>query len=186
MKIISWKTGTLEPGAQKAQPKAAPKQKKHENREIVVFSGSAQEALRRAKAGSRTIAEFQAEGQDLSKTDLSGLNFLGANMKNADLRGSNLKNTNLGGFRGYYKAAGTEKPYNLAVDMEGADLRGADLTNTDLSRVNLKGADLRGAKIDGTDFEGADLTGVDVRGMDTSKIDFGKAKHFSPKYYGQA
>jgi len=107
---------------------------------------SAEDFLRRYKAGERDFTGINLAGAELSGNSLGWLGSL--NLSQAKLNGANLSSTDLTG-----------------VNLSGANLRGADISkaklhNTNLSNANLEKANLKGANISGANLEKVKLSGA--------------------------
>lgn len=114
-----------------------------------------EESVKRLREMGFNCREYCRPGSDteLAQEDLSRTNLSGMDLKFSDLSGSNLLNASLSGTI-LYKA-------NLeGADLTNADLQGADLEEANLSWANLSNADLRGATLEDANIENANLHGV--------------------------
>lgn len=101
---------------------------------------------------------------DLSGNDLSFTDLVGINLQNANLHETNISNADLTG-----------------ANLAGANLSNANLSNTDLTSANLANANMRNATLFLADLTNANLTNTDFTGADLSYA-FGK---FAIGYFGR-
>ena len=108
---------------------------------------------------------FEAQGEDLSELDFSGVNLAKADLRETNLRGADCRKCNLteadlsgavlaGALLDYAIASKANLSFVdfntsslVCARMDDSDLRGASLTKTDASFSNFDGADLRGVSI---------------------------------------
>jgi Pentapeptide repeats (8 copies) len=96
---------------------------------------------------------------DLSDTDLSGLQLRDMRFEHTIFRGSNFNRSNL-----------------RYASLQGCDLSGASMNDTDLTNVNFKYANLTNVKMYNAILNGADLSYADLSGINLSNADLRQAK----------
>ena len=136
------------------------------------------------RSDQHILSKLNLSEQNLSNSDLEGLNFKRAQLNNANLSGTNLANSNL-------KNCDMENVLLSNTDLRGADLTGANLKNARLLNCQLEGACLKNANLSSAHLEGVlfdekinlagcQLSGAQLRdtnfyGVDLSKVRFTEA-----------
>jgi uncharacterized protein YjbI with pentapeptide repeats len=116
---------------------------------------TAEEFLRRYKAGERDFAGINLAGADLSGNSLGSLNLSQANLNGANLSCLSLSSVNLS--RANLRAADLSKAKLDSTNLSGAKLNKANLKESDLQHINISSADLSGANLTSADLREAAL-----------------------------
>ena len=121
-------------------------------------------------------------GDDLTSTNLRGVDLTGATLTGANVDGVDLSATTLTGVvsggitgtpaalpsgwslvGGYLVGSGVDLSN---VELQGANLTGDDLTSTNLQGANLTGATLNNVSLQGANLQSATLTNANLQGAD--------------------